>query len=48
MSSLAENYDPVLYNSYSKIRILDNYNDAIRLCPSYRVNVPMKCVFIRY
>ena len=45
VSSLAENYDPALYNRYSKIRILDNYNDTIQLCPSYRVNVPMKCAF---
>ena len=36
VSSLAENYDPTLYNIYSKIRILDNYNDTIKLCPSYR------------
>ena len=45
MSSLAENYDPVLYDRYSKIRVLDNYGDTIQFCPSYRVNVPMKCAF---
>ena len=35
VSSLAENYDPALYNIYSKIRVLDNYNDTIEFCPSY-------------
>ena len=42
VSSLAENYDPALYNRYSKIRVLDNCDDTIKFCPSYRVNVPMK------
>ena len=45
MSTLVENYDPVLYTRYSKIRVLDNYGNTIQLCPSYRVSVPMKCVF---
>ena len=45
MSSLADNYDPALYNRYIKTRILDNYNDTIQLCPSYRVSVPMTCAF---
>ena len=41
VSSLAENYDPALCNIYSKIRVLDNYEVTIQLCPSYRVNVPI-------
>ena len=45
VSTLADYYDPVLYNRYSKIRVLDNYGDTIKFCPSYRVNVPMKCAF---
>ena len=43
--TLAENYDPVLYNRYSKLRVLYNYGDTIQFCPSYRVNVPIKCDF---
>ena len=42
---LADNYNAVLYNIYSKIRVLDNYGDTIQFCPSYRVNVPMTCAF---
>ena len=38
VSSFAENYDPGLYNKYSKIRLLDNYGDTIQFCPNYRVN----------
>ena len=43
VSSLAEHHDPVLYNRYSKLRVLDNYSDTIQLFLSYRVNVPKKC-----
>ena len=45
VSSLAENYDPALDSIYSKIRVLDNYHVTVQFCPSYRVNVPMKCAF---
>ena len=45
VSSLAEKYDHLLYNWYSKIRLLDNYGDTIQFCPSCRVNVPMKFAF---
>ena len=45
VSSLAENYDSALYNRYSKMRVLDNYNDTIQLCPSYQFNVPMEYAF---
>ena len=39
------NYDSALYNRYSKMRVLDNYNDTIQFCPSYQFNVPMKYAF---
>ena len=45
VSSLAENYDSALYNRYSKMRVLDNYNDTIQFCPSYQFNVPMEYAF---
>ena len=45
VSRLAENYDSALYNIYSKMRVLDNYNDTIQLCPSYQFNVPMEYAF---
>ena len=45
VSSLAENYDSALYNIYSKMRVLDNYNDTIQFCPSYQFNVPMEYTF---
>ena len=45
VSRLAENYDSALYNRYSKMRVLDNYNDTIQLCPSYQFNVPMEYAF---
>ena len=45
LSNLAENYDSALYNRYSKMRVLDNYNDTIQFCPSYQFNVPMKYAF---
>ena len=45
VSRLAENYDSALCNRYSKMRVLDNYNDTIQLCPSYQFNVPMEYAF---
>ena len=45
VSSLADNYDPELYNIYSMICVLNNDGATIQLCPSYQVSVPMKCVF---
>ena len=45
MSSLAENYVSALYNRYSKMRVLDNYNDTIQFCPSDQFNVPMEYAF---
>ena len=45
VSRLAENYASALYNRYSKMRVLDNYNDTIQLCPSYQFNVPMEYAF---
>ena len=45
VSSLAENYDSALYNRYSKMRALDNYNDTIQFCHNYQFNVPMEYAF---
>ena len=45
VSSLAENYDYALCNRYSKMRVLDNYNDTFQFSPSYQFNLPMKYAF---
>ena len=49
VSSLAENYDSALCNRYSTrystMRVMDNYNDTIQFCHSYKFNVPMKYAF---
>ena len=45
VSSLPDNYDSALYNIYSKMRVLDNYNDTIQLCPSYQFNILMEYAF---